>query len=230
MNNTDSPNPIDDILDSRGLSIFMLILTLVILGFLITNVVYFKRIANDPSTSASNAKAAKNLGWINIVLAVALGIVVIYYLFKSFTNKQTRNILYAEAGQQVASVQNAIPTLSGPAIAVVNYNGKNISIYRNSDGTYTNSSYPGAVFTCDYNNCDMNREFNTGKTVNGNPVYAQPTAAFPTSATVKIVAGPPQQSIGQVVPVVKNPTNIPTSNIPIPSGLRNSDVYTLVTK
>ena len=129
MNNTDSPNPIDDILDSRGLSIFMLILTLVILGFLITNVVYFKRIANDPSTSASNAKAAKNLGWINIVLAVALGIVVIYYLFKSFTNKQTRNILYAEAGQQVASVQNAIPTLSGPAIAVVNYNVKNISIF-----------------------------------------------------------------------------------------------------
>ena len=77
-------NPLDDILDSRGLSIFMLILTLAILGFLIANVVYFRQIANDPSTSASNAKNAKNLGWINIVLAVALGIVVIYYLFKSF--------------------------------------------------------------------------------------------------------------------------------------------------
>jgi len=154
---SDYKNPLDDVLDSRGLSIFMLILTLAILGFLIANVVYFRRIANDPSTSASNAKAAKNLGWINIVLAVALGIIVIYYLFKSFTNKQTRDIVYQSAGQQVVSVQNALPSIGGPAFAIVpGPNGKNITVYPGADGFYTSKDAPGFKYTCNFSNCSGN--------------------------------------------------------------------------
>jgi hypothetical protein len=151
-------NPLDDILDSRGLSIFMLILTLAILGFLIANVVYFRKIANDPSTSASNAKAAKNLGWINIVLAVALGIIVIYYLFKSFTNKQTRNVLYTSAGEQIAAAKSAlpnVPSLGGPAFAIVPIEGKgNVTIYPRQDGFYYSDTLPGLKFTCNFNECD----------------------------------------------------------------------------
>jgi hypothetical protein len=154
---------IDSVLDSRGLSVFLLILAIAVLGFLIANAVYFNRIANDPTTSASNAKAAKNLTWINVVLAIIMGVIVIYYIFKSFTNKQTQSIVYASANAAVESTSKAANeyaqvvsnTLSGPAAAIVpNPNGQgNITIYPVGNGLYTSDAAKGIFFKCNYNDC-----------------------------------------------------------------------------
>ena len=210
MSNSNSSNPLDDVLDSRGLSIFMLILTLAILGFLIANVVYFRRIANDPSTSASNAKAAKNLGWINIVLAVALGIVVIYYLFKSFTNKQTRDVLYKSAGDQIVTVQNAIPNVgSGPIIAVVPYGGKNITVYPGPDGYYTSKEYPSVKFTCNFTNCSTAQTYTA--------ISTNPTTGVETYGAGQNVLPPLQQGVYfQPVNAIPNVVNNTSPKFALP--------------
>ena len=97
---TTTEGGVSSFLDSRGFSVFLLIVMIIILGFIIANAVYFNRLRTDQTETSVKRADANTMMWINIVLAILLGFFIFYYAWKVFAGPAYVKVVQQEALKQ----------------------------------------------------------------------------------------------------------------------------------
>ena len=83
---------------------FVIVLLVMVIGILIANIVYYKKLVDDKVETAISLKQAKNMYYINMVLMfLALGI-LIYAIIRVVVGAKTLNILEDKLSQKLNKV------------------------------------------------------------------------------------------------------------------------------
>ncbi|CAH6418744.1 Hypothetical protein POVN_LOCUS465 [uncultured virus] len=207
-------------LESRGFLWFIIIITAFILGVLLTNAVYFKKVQDNGDVVSPNgtvimaANTAAWLFWFNVILAIVAAIAFFWSLIRLFVNRS--------AIESFTAYASAPPT----GAITVDAQGRVLTNFVPGGNIYTSSAYPTVERICDAGGICRDRVISTGTTVvtQGAPLravgpmvaVAQPAAAvvaqptFVAQPAAIAVAAPPA---GVVLPV------LPAARIqPLPGG------------
>lgn len=139
-------------IDSRGVSIFLAVVVIVVMGFMIANIVYFSRIKNGKTVTTEEAS---QMMWLNGLLIGVLFIMFIYYAWKSFTHANDRQALYSKVNSVVNSgITRATNVLAVPSITV-QVGGQDVKAIRNpATGLYeTNVAGVLQSWDCNHSSC-----------------------------------------------------------------------------
>jgi hypothetical protein len=145
--------------DSRGVSIFLAVVVLVIIGFLIADIVYFGRIKDGKTVTKEEAS---QMMWLNGLLMGLLFIIFLYYVWKAFASTTERHAIYATVGQKLTTAVSTVRSVAqkaGGVLAVssitVKVNGQDVQAVRNpATGLYqTNVNGNVQTWDCNHSTC-----------------------------------------------------------------------------
>lgn len=123
-----------DSTESRWFKIVVFLLTSIVVGVCIANIVYFNRIRGNTCVAMTHGEATAMV-WVNVILLILTGIIWIWSLWRLFFSHDTRNQIThymvapnegANMGYNYTNVPVAVATSSDSSAMVVAPNEQNV--------------------------------------------------------------------------------------------------------
>lgn len=132
--------------ESRWFKIIIALLSAIIVGITIANIVYFNRIRTG-TCNAVNSGQATTMLWVNVILLIISIIVFIWSLWRLFLSGDTRRniqhyMLSPEAGMQMGFAPTSVtsPSITTPSIT-------SPTVFTQPPVAVTTSTAPSAIVT-----------------------------------------------------------------------------------